>query len=132
MSQNPAKQYVVVRVAKPADEADFFSRIYDSPAKVVDDNIRQVDTGAFVLRILREEDENRRTRGVHIEVSVDNVNGFAEEVWNRGIKYASRPQNFDDGFRRVGFVSPGEIRLVGIGPLKLDSTGAFPSFRHDE
>lgn len=132
MPDDPSNHYVVVRVANPADEADFFSRIFDKPAKDVDDRTRQVDTGAFVLRIMREDDPAVRTRGVHFEVSVDNVNRFAEDVWNRGIKYASRPQNYEDGLRRVGFVSPADIRLDGIGPLKLDSTGAFPSFRHDE
>jgi hypothetical protein len=66
---------------------------------------------------------------MHIEVAVDNVNRFTEEVWNRGVKYAARPQNSEDGFRRVAFVSPGDIRLEGVGPLKLDSTGAFPAFK---
>ena len=129
MAAPTGKQYVVVRVPAPVDDADFFSRIFDAAAMVVDDKTRQLDTGAFVLRITKAEGEKDRTRGMHLEVSVDNVNKFTEEVWNRGVKYASRPQNHQDGFRRVGFVSPGDIRVDGVGPLKLDSTGAFPAFR---
>jgi len=129
MAAPSGKQYVVIRVPKPVEEADFFARIYDAAAMVVDETTRQLDTGKFVLRITRAEGEKERTRGMHLEVSVDNVNKFTEEVWNRGVKYASRPQNGSDGFRRVGFVSPGDIRVDGVGPLKLDSTGAFPAFR---
>jgi hypothetical protein len=129
MATPSGKQYVVIRVPKPLDDADFFSRIYDAAAMVVDEKTRQIDTGKFVLRIGHAEGEKDRTRGMHLEISVDNVNKFTEQVWNRGVKYASRPQNGPDGFRRVGFVSPGEIRVDGVGPLKMDSTGAFPAFR---
>lgn len=132
MALEDYKQYVVIRVANPVDEADFFARIFDSAPLVVNETTRQLDTGAFVLRITAAEDESERTTGMHFEVNVPNVNKFAEDVWNRGIKYASRPQNFEDGFRRVGFVSPGNVRLDGIGPLKMDSTGAFPAFRPKE
>lgn len=131
MSLGTAKQFIVIRCAKPVEEADFFARLFDAPAMVVNERTRQVDTGRFVLRIEHAQDARETTRGVHFEVSVPNVNRFAEDVWNRGIKYASRPQNFQDGFRRVGFVSPGDIRVFGVGPLKMDSTGAFPSFRED-
>ena len=123
------KQYIVIRVGNVVDEADFFSRVFDGPAMVTSDTIRQVDTGAFVLRIEYEEDEAKRSHGVHFEITVDNVNKFTEEVWNRGLKYASRPQNYDDGLRRVGFVSPGNVRVFGAGPLKMDSTGVLPVFR---
>jgi hypothetical protein len=123
------KQFVVVNVLKPADDADFFSRIYDAAAMVVNDKVRQVDTGQFVVRLVHAETERDVSANVHFEVSVDNVNQFAEDVWNRGVKYASRPQNYPDGLRRVSFVSPGNITVTGVGPLKLDSTGAFPSFR---
>jgi len=129
MAQGPGKQYLVVRVAKPADEADFFSRVFDAPALVAGERAHMVDTGRFVLRIEPAGTQAEQTRNVHIDVSVDNVNRFAEEVWNRGVKYASRPQNHSDGFRRVGFVSPGDIRVFGVGPQKMDSTGALPSYR---
>jgi hypothetical protein len=132
MALEDFKQYVVIRVANPVDEADFFARIFDSAPLVVNDYTRQLDTGAFVLRITKAESEEDLTANMHFEVSVPNVNKFAEDVWNRGIKYASRPQNFEDGFRKVGFVSPGNVRLDGIGPLKMDSTGAFPAFRPKE
>ncbi|MBK8207084.1 MAG: hypothetical protein IPK87_09880 [Planctomycetes bacterium] len=125
------KQFVVIRVPNVVEEADFFSRIYNAAALVVNESIRQVDTGKFVVRIEKAEGEKDRSRHVSFEVSVSNVNRFAEEVWNRGIKYASRPQNSADGLRRVGFVSPNEIRISGVGPLKMDSTGAFPAFRPD-
>lgn len=126
------KHYVVIKVMRPADEADFFSRIFDTPALVSGESARLVDTGKFVLRIEPAAGAAEVTRGMHLEVSIDNVNRFAEDVWNRGIKYASRPQNHADGLRRVGFVSPADIRIIGVGPLKLDSTGAFPSFREDQ
>ena len=129
MAAPTGKQYVVIRVPNPVEDADFFSRIYDAATMVVDDQTRQIDTGKFVLRIGHAEGEKDRTRGMHLEISVDNVNRFTEEVWNRGVKYASRPQNGQDGMRRVGFVSPGDIRVDGVGPLKMDSTGAFPAFR---
>lgn len=132
MIQQAAKQFVVIRVSKPAEEADFFSRVFDAPAMVAGDTTRLIDTGRFVVRIEAAATPADATRGMHIEVSVDNVNRFAEEVWNRGIKYASRPQNDRDGLRRVGFVSPGDIRVIGVGPLKLDSTGAFPAFREEK
>jgi len=125
------KQFVVVRVLKLADDADFFARIYDSTAMVINDKVRQVETGRFVLRLELAETERDVSTGINFEVSVDNVNRFAEEAWNRGVKYSSRPQNYPDGLRRVGFVSPGNITVTGVGPLKLDSTGAFPSFRPD-
>lgn len=125
------KQFVVIRVEKIAEEADFFSRIYHAAAIVVSDKVRMVDTGRFVLRIEKAETPAEATRGVSFEIHANNVNRFTEEVWNRGIKYASRPQNSNDGLRRVGFVSPGDIRITGVGPLKLDSTGAFPAFRPD-
>lgn len=126
------KQFVIIRVPNVAEEADFFSRLYNAAAMVVSDTIRQVDTGKFVVRIEKAPGDRERTRGVSFEISVANVNRFAEEVWNRGIKYASRPQNNEDGMRRVGFVSPSEIRVNGVGPLKLDSTGAFPAFGRDK
>ncbi|MBX3461480.1 MAG: hypothetical protein KF696_16155 [Planctomycetes bacterium] len=126
------KQFVIIRVPNVAEEADFFSRLYNAAAMVVSDTIRQVDTGKFVVRIEKAPGDRERTRGVSFEISVANVNRFAEEVWNRGIKYASRPQNNEDGMRRVGFVSPNEIRVNGVGPLKLDSTGAFPAFGRDK
>ena len=129
MAAPTGKQYIVIRVPKPVDEADFFARVFDAAAMVVDDETRQLDTGKFVLRICKSNSEKDRTRNVHLEVAVDNVNRFTEDVWNRGIKYAARPQNGDDGFRRVAFVSPADIKLEGIGPLKLDSTGAFPAFK---
>jgi hypothetical protein len=129
MAAPTGKQYIVIRVPKPVDEADFFARVFDAAAMVVDEETRQLDTGKFVLRICKSKSEKDRTRNVHIEVAVDNVNRFTEEVWNRGIKYAARPQNAADGFRRVAFVSPADIKLEGIGPLKLDSTGAFPAFK---
>jgi hypothetical protein len=123
------KQLVIVRVAKPADEADFFARLFGSAAMVAGETARMVDTGRFVLRIEHAPTPAEQTRNLNIDVSVDNVNKFAEDVWNRGIKYASRPQNHTDGFRRVGFVSPGDIRVFGVGPQKMDSTGALPSWR---
>jgi hypothetical protein len=129
MAAPTGKQYVVIRVPGPVDEADFFARIYDAAAMVVNDTTRQIDTGSFVLRITLCEGEKDRTRNMHFEINVNNVNKFTEQVWNRGVKYASRPQNGDDGFRRVGFVSPADIRVDGVGPMKLDSTGAFPAFR---
>ncbi|MBX3475536.1 MAG: hypothetical protein KF754_14250 [Planctomycetes bacterium] len=131
MTQQGSRQYVVIRVGKPAEEADFFSRVFNAPAMVAGETTRQVDTGKFVLRIEAAASPAEATRGMHFEISVDNVNRFAEEVWNRGVKYASRPQNHSDGMRRVGFVSPGDIRIAGVGPLKLDSTGAFPTFRDE-
>ena len=129
MAAPTGKQYIVVRVPNPIEDADFFGRIFDAAAMVVDETTRQIDTGKFVLRLAKASSDKDRTRGMHIEVGVDNVNIFTEQVWNRGVKYASRPQNGADGMRRVGFVSPGDIRLDGVGPLKLDSTGAFPAFR---
>ena len=129
MAAPTGKQYVVIRVPNPVEDADFFARIYDAAAMVVNDTTRQLDTGKFVLRITLCDGEADRTNGMHFEINVDNVNKFTEEVWNRGLKYASRPQNGEDGFRRVGFVSPGNIRVDGVGPMKLDSTGAFPAFR---
>ena len=96
MAAPTGKQYVVIRVPKPAEDADFFARIYDAAAMVVDDRTRQIDTGKFVLRITAAEGDKDRTHGMHLEISVDNVNKFTEEVWNRGIKYASRPQNSDN------------------------------------
>jgi hypothetical protein len=123
------QQYVIIRVPNVADEADFFSRVYDAAASTVSDDVRQVNTGTFVLRIEKAENDRDCTRPIAFEISVNNVNKFAEEVWNRGIKYASRPQNHPDGFRRVAFVSPGEIKVSGVGPLKMDSTGAFPPYR---
>lgn len=132
MAAPTGKQYVVIHVPNPVEDADFFARIYDSAAMVVDETTRQIDTGKFVLRIYACEGEKDRTRNMHLEISVDNVNKFTEQVWNRGVKYASRPQNGADGLRRVGFVSPGDVRVDGVGPLKLDSTGSFPSFREDK
>lgn len=132
MSLGTNKQFVVVRVAKPVEEADFFSRLFAAPAMVAGGTSRMVDTGRIIVRIEAAATTAEQTRGVYFEVNVDNVNRFAEEVWNRGIKYASRPQNHEDGFRRVGFVSPGDIRVFGVGPQKLDSTGALPSFRDDK
>ncbi|MBE7492520.1 MAG: hypothetical protein HS108_12265 [Planctomycetes bacterium] len=129
MTQQGNKHFVVIRVARPADEADFFSRVFNAPAMVAGETTRLVDTGRFVVRIELAATPAEATRGMHFEISVDNVNRFAEEVWNRGVKYASRPLNDRDGMRRVGFVSPGDIRIVGVGPLKLDSTGAFPAFK---
>ena len=121
-------QFVVVYVENPVTEADFFSRLFDAPAIVIDENSRQVNTGKFLLRINRVGSEHARSQGVHLEINVASVNRFAEEVWNRGVKYASRPQNVGDGTRRVGFVSPHDIKIFGVGPPKMDSTGAFPSF----
>lgn len=121
-------QFVVVYVENPVTEADFFARLFDAPAIVIDDNSRQVNTGKFLLRMNRANAEHPRSTGVHLEINVANVNSFAEEVWNRGVKYASRPQNVGDGTRRVGFVSPHDIKVFGVGPPKLDSTGAFPAF----
>jgi len=129
MAAPTGKQYVVIRVPKPVEEADFFARIFDAAAMVVDEQTRQLDTGKLVLRITKCKSEKDRTHNMHFEVAVDNVNRFTEEVWNRGVKYAARPQNGQDGFRRVAFVSPADIRLEGVGPLKLDSTGAFPAFK---
>ncbi len=120
--------FVVIRVQNPIAEADFFSRIFDAAAVTVDPNTRQVNTGRFLLRILPATGDDAPTRGLHFEINVDNVNQFAEDVWNRGVKYASRPQNSPDGLRRVAFVSPGDIKVIGVGPPKLDSTGAFPAF----
>ncbi len=121
-------QFVVVYVENPVTEADFFSRLFDAPAIVIDESSRQVNTGKFLLRINKASHENARSAGVHLEINVASVNRFAEEVWNRGVKYASRPQNVGDGTRRVGFVSPHDIKVFGVGPPKLDSTGAFPAF----
>ena len=121
-------QFVVVYVENPVTEADFFSRLFDAPAIVIDENSRQVNTGKFLLRINKVGSEHARSQGVHLEINVASVNRFAEEVWNRGVKYASRPQNVGDGTRRVGFVSPHDIKVFGVGPPKLDSTGAFPAF----
>lgn len=121
-------QFVVVYVENPVTEADFFSRLFDAPAIVIDENSRQVNTGKFMLRINKVGPEHARSQGLHFEINVANVNRFAEEVWNRGVKYASRPQNVGDGTRRVGFVSPHDIKVFGVGPPKLDSTGAFPAF----
>ena len=129
MSGLDGKQFVVVQSQSPHDEADFFGRVFDAPAIVIDDGGRQVDTGAYVIRIMPAMSEKEITRGLRLDVNVDSVNQFAEDVWNRGIKYSSRPQNNADGLRRVGFVSPGEIRVIGVGPPKIDSTGAFPAFR---
>ncbi len=125
------KQFVVIHVEKVAEEADFISRIFNAAAIVVNDKVRMVDTGRFTFRIEKANSPAEVTRGVQIEVHANNVNRFAEEVWHRGVKYASRPQNHADGLRRVAFVSPGDIRITGVGPLKLDSTGAFPAFRPD-
>jgi hypothetical protein len=125
------KQFVVIHVEKVAEEADFISRIFNAAAIVVSDKVRMVDTGRFTLRIEKANSPAEVTRNVQLEVHANNVNRFAEEVWNRGVKYASRPQNHADGLRRVAFVSPGDIRITGVGPLKLDSTGAFPAFRPD-
>lgn len=125
----PSRQFVVIRVAKPAEEADFFSRLFHAPALVAGETSRMIDTGRFTVRIELAATPAEATRGVSFEISVDSVNKFAEDIWNRGIKYASRPQNHADGFRRVGFVSPGDIRIYGVGPQKLDSTGALPSIR---
>ena len=121
-------QFVVVYVENPVTEADFFSRLFDAPAIVIDESSRQVNTGKFLLRINKACHENARSAGVHLEINVASVNRFAEEVWNRGVKYASRPQNVGDGTRRVGVVSPHDIKVFGVGPPKLDSTGAFPAF----
>ena len=121
-------QFVVVYVENPVTEADFFSRLFDAPAIVIDESSRQVNTGKFLLRINKASHENARSAGVHLEINVASVNRFAEEVWNRGVKYASRPQNVGDGTRRVCFVSPHDSKVFGVGPPKLDSTGAFPAF----
>jgi hypothetical protein len=129
MSGLDGKQFVVIHVRSPHDEADFFGRLFDAPGIVIDDGGRQVDTGSYVIRIMPAMNEKEITEGLRLEVNVNSVNQFAEDVWNRGIKYSSRPQNNSDGLRRVGFVSPGEIRVIGVGPPKIDSTGAFPVFR---
>lgn len=129
MSGLDAKQFVRISVLKPADEADFFSRVFDAPARRVADNVMQIETGRVTVRIEGVENEIDTTRNLIFEIDVRDVNRFAEDVWNRGIKYASRPKNTADGLRRVGFVTPGNIRIHGVGPAKLDSTGAFPTFR---
>jgi len=121
-------QFVVVFVENPVTEADFFGRMFDAPPIVIDDDSRQVNTGRFFLRMIKASTDHPRTIGMHIELNVANVNRFAEEVWNRGLKYSMRPQNIGDGTRRVGFVSPHDIKIFGVGPPKMDSTGAFPSF----
>ncbi|MCC6575039.1 MAG: hypothetical protein IT462_14780 [Planctomycetes bacterium] len=120
--------FVVIRVPNPIADADFFSRIFDTAAVSIDSTTRQINTGRFLLRILAATAGDPATRGLHFEINVDNVNQFAEDVWNRGVKYASRPQNSPDGLRRVAFVSPSDIKVIGVGPPKLDSTGAFPAF----
>jgi hypothetical protein len=129
MTQAPGRQYVVLRVGNPSDEADFFGRVYGSRPQALSDGAQLVDTGRFLLRIERETAPEARTRGLRLEINVKDVNGFAEQVWNRGVKYARRPQNHGDGFRRVSFVSPGNVEVRGVGPMKADSTGAFPSLR---
>ncbi len=126
------QQYVIIRVPNVADEAEFFSRIYDATATRVSDRVQHINTGRFVMRIEKAESDRDCTRPIAFEITVNNVNKFAEEVWNRGIKYASRPQNHPDGFRRVAFVSPGDIKVSGVGPLKMDSTGALPPYRADQ
>src|SRR5262245_31388765 len=79
-------QFVVVYVENPVTEADFFSRMFDAPAIVIDENTRQVNTGKFQLRIIKTGPVNERSKGMHVEINVANVNRFAEEVWNRGVK----------------------------------------------
>ncbi|MDC1141903.1 hypothetical protein OAU50_02325 [Planctomycetota bacterium] len=123
------KQYILIHCQNVVDEADFFTRIFNASPHVVDETTRLIDTGAFTLRLMQADDDRKITRNVQIEITVNSVNLFAEEVWNRGVKYASRPQNHKDGVRRVGFVSPSDVRVYGAGPLKMDSTGAFPVFR---
>jgi hypothetical protein len=125
MTDSKGRQFVILRVPNVVDEADFFARIYNSVATEVNDSVRQVDTGAFIMRIEKAENPADHSTGVIFEITVNNVNRFTEEVWNRGVKYVSRPQNHRDGFRRVGFMSPADIRVNGVGPLKSDSTGAF-------
>jgi hypothetical protein len=129
MSGIDAKQFVLIQVTQPAAEAEFFARVYNSVAARAGQTEHQVDTGRFMLRFRHADSEAELSRNLEFEVSVDNVNQFAEQVWNRGVKYASRPQNYPDGLRRVRFVSPAEFTITGIGPLKMDSTGAFPSMR---
>lgn len=131
MADSDGKQFVVIRVPNVVDEADFFARVYNSAASEGSDNARQINAGPFVVRI-EQADGNERTRGLALEITVNNVNRFTEEVWNRGVKYAKRPQNYRDGFRRVTFVSPGDIRVNGVGPLKTDSTGSFRVYRDGE
>jgi len=123
-------QFVVIFVENPVTEAEFFGRVFDTAPIVIDENSRQVNTARFLLRMIKATAEHPRSVGVHLEINVVNVNRFAEEVWNRGLKYSMRPQNMGDGTRRVGFVSPHDIKVFGVGPPKLDSTGAFPSFPH--
>jgi hypothetical protein len=122
------QQFVIIRVPNVVDEADFFGRVFNAGATTAGE-ARHVNTGSFIMRIERCESDKDRSRNIGFEISVDNVNKFAEEVWNRGVKYASRPQNHADGLRRVAFVSPGDIKVSGVGPLKLDSTGAFSPFK---
>jgi hypothetical protein len=124
-----AKQFVLIRVTQPAAEAEFFARVYNSVATASGEAEHRVDTGRFMLRFRHADSKAELSCNLEFEVSVDNVNQFAEQVWNRGVKYASRPQNYPDGLRRVRFVSPAELTITGVGPLKLDSTGAFPSLR---
>lgn len=131
MAEENGRQFVVIRVPNVVDEADFFARVYNTAPKEINERVRQVNTGSFIVRI-EQADNKDLTRGLALELIVDNVNRFTEEVWNRGIKYAKRPQNHKDGFRRVTFVSPGDVRVNGVGPLKMDSTGAFKSFRGEE
>ncbi|KAA0213436.1 hypothetical protein EDM80_08135 [bacterium] len=131
MNDNLAgNQFVVIFVENPVTEAEFFGRVFDTAPVEIDENSRQVNTGRFLLRMIKATTEHPRSLGVHLEINVVNVNRFAEEVWNRGLKYSMRPQNMGDGTRRVGFVSPHDIKVFGVGPPKLDSTGAFPSFPH--
>lgn len=123
------KQSILIHCKNVVDEADFFTRVFDATAHVASETTRLVDAGAMTLRLIQAEDDLNITNNMQIEVSVNSVNLFAEQVWNRGIKYSSRPQNHKDGVRRVGFVSPSNIRVYGAGPLKMDSTGAFRAFR---
>ncbi|MEE9311762.1 MAG: hypothetical protein V3V10_05045 [Planctomycetota bacterium] len=123
------KQSILIHCKNVVDEADFFTRVFDASTHVASETTRLVDTGAFLLRLIQADDDRNITRNVQIELTVNSVNTFAEQVWNRGIKYSSRPQNHKDGVRRVGFVSPSEVRVYGAGPMKMDSTGALPVFK---
>ena len=72
-------QFVVVYVENPVSEADFFARMFDAPAIVIDENSRQVNTGKFLLRMNKATAEHPRSVGVHLEINVANVNRFAED-----------------------------------------------------
>ena len=128
MPENGGGQIVCLKVANPAAEAEFFGKVYGSEPFELSASTLQVDTGSFLLRFERGG-PGQDGEHVRFEINVDNVNKFTEEVWNRGVKYAARPRNHEDGLRRVGFASPSGIFIIGVGPPKMDSAGALPTVK---